>query len=46
MILIYVWAGLIGLAMILYIVLDGISLGVGLLFPTARDEKERSILIV
>jgi cytochrome bd ubiquinol oxidase subunit II len=45
MILIHVWAGLIGLAMILYIVLDGVSLGVGLLFPTARDEKERSILM-
>ena len=45
MTLIHVWAGLIGLAMILYIILDGISLGVGLLFPTARDEKERSILM-
>lgn len=43
--LIHVWAGLIALAMILYIVLDGISLGVGLLFLSARDEKERSILM-
>jgi cytochrome d ubiquinol oxidase subunit II len=31
--------------MILYVVLDGISLGVGLLFPAARDEKERSTLM-
>jgi cytochrome d ubiquinol oxidase subunit II len=43
--LILLWAALIALAMILYIILDGISLGVGLLFPTARDEKERSILM-
>ncbi len=45
MVLIHVWAGLIGLAIILYTVLDGVTLGVGLLFPTARDEKERSILM-
>src|SRR5271157_6042779 len=45
MALIHVWAGLIGLAMFLYVVLDGVSLGVGLLFPTARDEKERDILM-
>jgi cytochrome bd ubiquinol oxidase subunit II len=45
MVLIHVWAGLIALAMILYVVLDGITLGVGLLFPTAPDEKERSVLM-
>lgn len=43
--LIHVWAGLVGLAMILYVVLDGISLGVGLLFPSAADEKERRTLM-
>lgn len=45
MVLILVWGALIALAMILYIILDGISLGVGLLFPSAKDEKERSILM-
>ncbi len=45
MVLIHMWAGLIGLAMILYVVLDGISLGVGLLFPTASGEKERRVLM-
>ncbi|MGB6063986.1 MAG: cytochrome d ubiquinol oxidase subunit II [Desulfomonilaceae bacterium] len=45
MALIDVWAGLIGLAMFLYVVLDGVSLGVGLLFPTARDENERNVLM-
>jgi cytochrome bd ubiquinol oxidase subunit II len=45
MVLIQLWASLIALAMILYVVLDGISLGVGLLFPSAADEKERSVLM-
>ncbi len=44
-VLILIWAALIALAMILYVILDGISLGVGLLFPTASEEKERSILM-
>lgn len=39
------WGGLVALAMILYVILDGITLGVALLFPMARDEKERSILM-
>jgi cytochrome d ubiquinol oxidase subunit II len=43
--LIIVWGGLIGLVMILYVILDGISLGVGLLFPRARDEKERNLMM-
>ncbi len=45
MVLIHVWASLIALAMMLYVVLDGIGLGVGLLFPTASGEKERSVLM-
>jgi cytochrome d ubiquinol oxidase subunit II len=45
MALINVWAGLIALAVFLYVVLDGVSLGVGLLFPTARGEKERNLLM-
>ena len=45
MLLIDVWAGLVGFAMILYVVLDGISLGVGLLFPAAGDENGRTILM-
>jgi cytochrome bd ubiquinol oxidase subunit II len=43
--LVLVWAALVALAMILYILLDGISLGVGLLFPTGGDERERDILM-
>lgn len=45
MVLIDIWAGLVGFAMILYVLLDGISLGVGLLFPAAANEDERTILI-
>ena len=45
MLLIDVWVGLVGFAMILYVLLDGISLGVGLLFPTVADESERSTLM-
>jgi cytochrome d ubiquinol oxidase subunit II len=40
--LVIIWAGLVGIVMILYIILDGISLGVGLLFPRARNENERN----
>ena len=28
-----IWFGLIGFALILYVVLDGFSLGIGILFP-------------
>jgi len=45
MLLIDVWAGLVGLAMILYVLLDGISLGVGLLFAVTGDENERATLM-
>jgi len=43
--LVHVWAVLVALAMILYILLDGISLGMGLLFPTGADEKERDLMM-
>ncbi len=36
-----IWAGLIGTAVILYVVLDGFDLGIAILFPTTRDEGER-----
>jgi len=43
--LITTWSCLLALAIILYIVLDGFSLGIALLFPAARDEEERDILM-
>jgi cytochrome bd ubiquinol oxidase subunit II len=36
-----IWAGLLALAVFLYVVLDGFDLGVGILFPFARDGQER-----
>jgi cytochrome d ubiquinol oxidase subunit II len=36
-----IWAALIGTAVAMYVVLDGFDLGVGILFPFARNERER-----
>ncbi|MCC6948127.1 MAG: cytochrome d ubiquinol oxidase subunit II [Bradyrhizobiaceae bacterium] len=36
-----IWAALIGTAVAMYVILDGFDLGVGILFPTARAERER-----
>jgi len=43
--LIHVWVFLVGLVVILYVLLDGFSLGVGLLFPSAENETEQDVLI-
>lgn len=40
-----IWACILGFIFILYVVLDGFSLGIGLLFPTARNEDERDVLM-
>jgi len=36
-----IWAGLIGTAVAMYVILDGFDLGIGILFPFANDERER-----
>jgi cytochrome d ubiquinol oxidase subunit II len=36
-----IWAGIIGLAVIMYVILDGFDLGLGILFPLARNEAFR-----
>ena len=36
-----IWAGLIATAVALYVILDGFDLGIGILFPTTRDERQR-----
>ena len=43
--LIHIWGGLVALAMILYVILDGMTLGVGLLFPSGQNEEERDALM-
>jgi len=44
-VLIDVWAALVALAMILYVVLDGITLGIGILFGGVAAEEDRSLLL-
>ena len=36
-----IWAGIIGSAVVLYVILDGFDLGIGMLFPFAKDDDER-----
>jgi cytochrome d ubiquinol oxidase subunit II len=43
--LVHLWLGLVGLVVILYVILDGFSLGVAILFPGAKDEAERDIMM-
>ncbi|MEX0842280.1 MAG: cytochrome d ubiquinol oxidase subunit II [Xanthobacteraceae bacterium] len=36
-----IWAGVIGTAVAMYVILDGFDLGVGILFPFAANDRER-----
>ncbi len=40
-----IWAALIGTAVALYVVLDGFDLGVGILFPFAKEDHERDQIV-
>lgn len=40
-----IWAGLIATAVLLYVLLDGFDLGVGILFPLARTPADRDAMI-
>jgi cytochrome d ubiquinol oxidase subunit II len=37
----FIWAGLIALAVLAYVILDGFDLGIGLLFPLVKSEGDR-----
>jgi cytochrome bd ubiquinol oxidase subunit II len=39
------WAGIIAVAVLAYVILDGFDLGVGILFPTAKSTSERDIMM-
>jgi len=41
----FIWAGILALAVFLYVVLDGFDLGIGILFPLARDDNERGVMM-
>jgi cytochrome bd ubiquinol oxidase subunit II len=45
MFLINLWFALVGLVIIFYVILDGFSLGVGILFPSARSVKDRNMMM-
>jgi cytochrome bd ubiquinol oxidase subunit II len=40
-----VWAGIIGFGVLLYVLLDGFDLGIGLLFPFFDREGERQVML-
>jgi cytochrome bd ubiquinol oxidase subunit II len=37
----FIWAGLIAFAVLAYVILDGFDLGIGILFPFFKEEKQR-----
>src|SRR3954468_6697153 len=39
-----IWAAVIGVAVAMYVILDGFDLGIGILFPFARSESERDLM--
>ncbi|WP_413285784.1 cytochrome d ubiquinol oxidase subunit II [Vibrio sp. MA40-2] len=40
-----IWYGIIGLAVLIYVILDGFDLGIGILFPFASSEAERDMMM-
>jgi len=43
--LVHIWIFLVGLVIILYVILDGFSLGAGVLFLTAENDAQRDIIM-
>lgn len=41
----FIWAGIIAFAVLVYVILDGFDLGVGILFPTADGEREKATMM-
>jgi cytochrome d ubiquinol oxidase subunit II len=40
-----IWAGIIGVAVAMYVIMDGFDLGIAMLFPFTKDEGERDLLM-
>mgnify|MGYP006273773189 FL=1 len=40
-----IWAGIIAFAVLTYVILDGFDLGVGILFPFARTQRDRDVMM-
>src|SRR6266576_870971 len=43
--LVPIWTVILGIAVFMYVLLDGFDLGVGILFPFMRDEDARSLMM-
>ena len=41
----FIWAGIIAFAVLTYVILDGFDLGIGILFPTAKSEQDKSTML-
>jgi len=41
----WIWAGIIGIAVAFYVILDGFDLGIGVLFPFAKTDAERDRML-
>lgn len=41
----FIWAGLIAFAVLVYVILDGFDLGIGILFPLGCGERERDVMM-
>ncbi len=41
----FIWAGIIAFAVLTYVILDGFDLGVGILFPTAPNERDKATMM-
>ena len=42
---VYLWVAIIGFGVLMYVLSDGFDLGVGILFPFARSEAERDVMM-
>jgi cytochrome d ubiquinol oxidase subunit II len=40
-----IWAGIIGIAVVMYVIMDGFDLGIGALFPFAKSEGDRDLMM-
>ncbi len=43
--LVIIWSAIIGFGVIMYVMMDGFDLGVGILFPFAPDEESRDVMM-
>lgn len=43
--LVLFWVGIIGLGVLIYVILDGFDLGIGILFPFIKDHQEHDVMM-